>query len=143
MSGVYLNGWWIWLSLAMMAVAAGCGDSGGGTNLTNNVCMPACGFGETCVGGVCMSTNTSSNGTGNSNTTVSNTSMSNTTVNQCADDCAQPDSFCEGNTLVTFSGAGVCMGTTCDYSTVQTDSPCEFFCNEDIGECTTGDIGSA
>ena len=50
-------------------------------------------------------------------------------------DCSQPASTCDGNSVVTYSGDGVCTGAEgCDFSAVETVTDCgEELCFE--GSC--------
>lgn len=67
------------------------------------VLVDDCASNEVCADGVC----------------VEDTSECSTSV-----DCPRPSSFCDGNTLVSYSSNGRCAGGSCDYSTVVLRTNC-------------------
>ncbi|MEO1268926.1 MAG: hypothetical protein AAFX99_12560, partial [Myxococcota bacterium] len=141
----------LFFALAAALVACGGDDSSGNDGLTSDECGGACPpeqcrFG-TCVGATNNSTGNgtgTTDGTGTTNgTTGSTTGTTGTSTTGgdpvCDDNCAPPGPVCDGDTLVTTTGAGMCVATnTCDYSAVEMTETCPFAC--DNGACTDGSV---
>lgn len=77
---------------------------------------------------------------GGSNNTNNPNNPANNNPPTCEDGCAAPEPTCEGDTAVSFSGAGECKDGACDFTAVRVEEACDLLCN--AGACTTGEAGA-